>query len=69
MSYTAGRYPRYLLLGHGGDGKTALAEACHPFLTKGTDRLVVRGVDGNTVSDFDSEDSAWVFHLHLDHSC
>ena len=42
------------LLGHGGDGKTALAESLL-FMTKGTDRLG-KNADGNTVSDFDPEE-------------
>ena len=43
------------LLGHGGDGKTSLAESML-FLTKGTDRLG-RVADGNTVLDFDAEET------------
>ncbi len=54
MSYTAKDIRNICLLGHGGDGKTALAESML-FLTKGTDRLG-KSVDGNTVSDFDSEE-------------
>ena len=42
------------LLGHGGDGKTSLAESML-FLTKGTDRLG-KVADGNTVCDFDPEE-------------
>ena len=42
------------LLGHGGDGKSALCESLL-FLTKGTDRLG-KAADGNTVSDYDSEE-------------
>ena len=42
------------LLGHGGDGKSALCESML-FLTKGTDRLG-KAADGNTVSDYDSEE-------------
>ncbi len=54
MSYTAKDIRNICLLGHGGDGKTALAESML-FLTKGTDRLG-KNVDGNTVSDFDAEE-------------
>jgi len=54
MSYTAKDIRNICLLGHGGDGKTALAESML-FLTKGTDRLG-KSADGNTVSDFDPEE-------------
>lgn len=43
------------LLGHGGDGKTSLAESIL-FLTKATDRLG-KIADGNTVCDFDPEET------------
>ncbi len=52
--YTAKEIRNICLLGHGGDGKSALAESML-FLTKGTDRLGKRA-DGNTVSDFDPEE-------------
>ncbi len=52
--YTAKDIRNICLLGHGGDGKSALAESML-FLTKGTDRLGKRA-DGNTVSDFDPEE-------------
>ena len=42
------------LLGHGGDGKTSIAEAML-YLAKATDRLG-RIADGNTVCDFDPEE-------------
>jgi len=42
------------LLGHGGDGKTSLAESLL-YVTKGTDRLG-KVTEGNTVSDYDSEE-------------
>ena len=42
------------LIGHGGDGKTALAEAML-YLAKATDRLG-KAADGNTVCDFDPEE-------------
>ena len=41
-------------MGHGGDGKTALAESML-YITKGTDRLG-KSVEGNTVSDYDPEE-------------
>lgn len=52
--YTAKDIRNICLLGHGGDGKSALAESML-YLTKGTDRLGKR-TDGNTVSDFDAEE-------------
>ena len=52
--YTAKDIRNICLLGHGGDGKSALAESML-YLTKGTDRLGKRA-DGNTVSDFDPEE-------------
>lgn len=42
------------LLGHGGDGKTSLAESIL-YLTKGTDRLG-KVTDGTTVCDYDPEE-------------
>ena len=41
------------LMGHGGDGKTSLAEAML-FLAKATDRLG-KTTEGNTVCDYDAE--------------
>lgn len=38
MSYAADKIRNICLLGHGGDGKTSLAESIL-FLTKSTDRL------------------------------
>ncbi|MDO4845949.1 MAG: elongation factor G, partial [Oscillospiraceae bacterium] len=55
MSYTAKDIRNIALLGHGGDGKTILAENML-FLTKGTDRMG-KIADGNTVSDFDAEEA------------
>lgn len=52
--YTAKDIRNICLLGHGGDGKSALGESML-YLTKGTDRLGKR-TDGNTVSDFDTEE-------------
>ena len=54
MSYTAKDIRNIALLGHGGDGKTILAEDML-YLTKGSDRMGSI-VDGNTVSDFDPEE-------------
>ena len=54
MSYTAQDIRNICLIGHGGDGKTALAESML-FFTKGTDRLG-KAADGTTISDFDPEE-------------
>ena len=54
MSYTAQEIRNVCFMGHGGDGKTALAESML-YLTKATDRLG-KSADGNTVSDFDAEE-------------
>ena len=49
------------LMGHGGSGKTSLAEAML-YMTKGTDRLG-KVPDGNTVSDYDAEEIKRGFSL------
>ena len=49
------------LLGHGGCGKTSLAEAML-YITGGTDRLG-KVADGNTVSDYDAEETKRGFSL------
>ena len=49
------------LLGHGGDGKTSIAEAML-YLAKATDRLG-KIADGNTVCDFDPEEIKRGFSL------
>ena len=54
MGYTANDIRNICLLGHGGSGKTTLAEQML-FMTKGTDRLG-RTADGNTVCDYDAEE-------------
>ena len=51
---TANDIRNIALLGHGGSGKTSLAEQML-FMTKGTDRLG-RTADGNTTCDYDAEE-------------
>ena len=52
-----------VLLGHGGSGKTSLAETAL-YLAKGTDRLG-KITDGNTVCDYDAEEIKRGFSLNL----
>ena len=53
-SYSAKDIRNIVLAGHGGRGKTTLAEAML-YISNATDRLG-RGADGNTVLDFDAEE-------------
>lgn len=55
MSYSAQNIRNVCLLGHGGNGKTSLAESML-YLTGGTDRLG-KVADGNTVCDYDPEET------------
>ena len=55
MSYSAQNIRNVCLLGHGGNGKTSLAESML-YLTGGTDRLG-KVADGNTTSDYDPEET------------
>ncbi|MBP3367829.1 MAG: elongation factor G, partial [Clostridia bacterium] len=52
-----------VLLGHGGSGKTSIAEAAL-YLGKATDRLG-KTTDGNTVCDYDPEEIKRGFSLGL----
>jgi elongation factor G len=53
-NYPAAKIRNLVLLGHGGSGKTAFAEAVL-FNARATDRMG-RSADGNTVMDFDPEE-------------
>ena len=55
MNYTTNNIRNVMIAGHGGAGKTSLAEALL-YLTGGTERLG-RVEDGNTVCDFDPEEA------------
>ena len=59
-NYPADKIRNIVLLGHGGSGKTAFAEAVL-YNAKATDRLG-RSADGNTVMDFDP---AQDLHQHI----
>ena len=52
---TANDIRNIALLGHGGSGKTSLAEQML-FMTKGIDRLG-KTADGNTTCDYDAEET------------
>ena len=63
MAYTVDKIRNICLLGHGGDGKTSLAESLL-YMTGGTDRLG-KTADGNTVCDFDAEEIKRVISIQL----
>ena len=70
MSYAIENIRNICLLGHGGTGKTSLAESML-FLKGATDRLG-KVVDGNTVGDYDPEEikrkiSISLSTMHLEH--
>ena len=54
MSYSVQNIRNVCLLGHSGNGKTALAESLL-YMTGATDRMG-HGMDGNTICDYDAEE-------------
>lgn len=60
--YTTDKIRNVVLLGHGGCGKTSLAEAM-AYLAGVTNRMGVVA-DGNTISDYDKEEVKRFFSIH-----
>ncbi len=60
--YTTDKIRNVVLLGHGGCGKTSLAEAM-AYLAGLTNRMGTV-VDGNTISDYDKEENKRQFSIH-----
>lgn len=62
--YTTDKIRNVVLLGHGGAGKTSLVEAM-AYLSGITNRMG-KISDGNTISDYDKEETKRLFSLiHL----
>lgn len=60
--YTTDKIRNVVLLGHGGCGKTSLAEAM-AYLAGLTTRMGTVA-DGNTISDYDKEENKRQFSIH-----
>ena len=60
--YTTDKIRNVVLLGHGGCGKTSLAEAM-AYLAGLTTRMGIVA-DGNTISDYDKEENKRQFSIH-----
>ncbi len=60
--YTTDRIRNVVLLGHGGCGKTSLAEAM--AFTAGVTKRLGAVSDGNTISDYDKEEQKRLFSIH-----
>ena len=64
MSYSAQNIRNVCLLGHGGNGKTSLAESM--LLQTGVIDRMGKVSDGNTVCDFDPEEIKRQFGIEVD---
>ena len=62
MSYSVQNIRNVCLLGHSGSGKTSLAEAM-AYLAGLTNRMGTVA-DGNTISDYDKEETKRHFSVH-----
>ena len=60
--FTTDKIRNVVLLGHGGCGKTSLAEAM-AYLAGLTNRMGTVA-DGNTISDYDKEETKRLFSIH-----
>ena len=65
--YTTDRIRNVVILGHGGAGKTSLAEAM-AYLSGITSRMG-SVTEGNTVSDYDKEEIKRKFSISIFHNC